>query len=46
METQSKFARRHDAEFKQNAVAPVQSVRNSSEAGRWVAAAKHGASQT
>ena len=48
METQSKFARRYDAEFKYNAVALVQSGRSRSEVcrdlgcsnsslGRWVA---------
>ena len=57
METQSKFARRYDAEFKLNAVALVQSGRGIAEVcrdlgcsswslGRWVAAAKHGGSQT
>jgi len=54
METQSKFARRYDAEFKHNAVALVQSGRSISEVcrdlgcsnwslGRWVDAAKNGA---
>ncbi len=53
METQSKFARRYDAEFKRNAVALVQSGRSLSEIcrdlgcsswslGRWVAAPKAG----
>ena len=57
MEPQSKFARRYDAEFKQNAVALVQSGRSIAEVcrdlgcsswslGRWVAAAKLGSSQT
>ncbi len=52
METQSKFARRYDAEFKQNAVALVQSGRSLSEVcrdlgcstwslGRWVSAAQN-----
>lgn len=57
IETKSKFARRYDAEFKQNAVALVQSGRSLSEVcrdlgcsswslGRWVDAAKNGAAQT
>jgi transposase-like protein len=57
METPSKFARRYDAEFKHNAGALVQSGRGIAEVcrdpgcsswslGRWVAAAKHGGSQT
>ena len=57
METHSKFSRRYDAEFKQNAVALVQSGRSIAEVcrdlgcsswslGRWVAAAKLGGSQT
>jgi transposase len=57
MEAQSKFARRYDAEFKQNAVALVESGRSISQVcrdlgcsswslGRWVAAAKSGAAQT
>ncbi|MBI1176573.1 transposase [bacterium] len=53
METRSKFARRYDAEFKQNAVALVQSGRSISEVcrdlgcsswslGRWRHAAQKG----
>jgi transposase-like protein len=53
MESNSKFARRYDAEFKQNAVALVQSGRSISEVcrdlgcstwslGRWVAAKQNG----
>jgi transposase len=53
METQSKFARRYDAQFKQNAVALVQSGRSISEVcrdlgcstwslGRWVSATQNG----
>jgi transposase len=53
METKSKFARRYDAQFKQNAVALVQTGRSLSEVcrdlgcsswslGRWVYAAKNG----
>jgi transposase-like protein len=53
METQSKFARRYDAQFKQNAVALVQSGRSISAVcrdlgcstwslGRWVSAAQNG----
>lgn len=53
METNSKFARRYDAEFKRNAVALVQSGRSISEVcrdlgcstwslGRWVAAQHNG----
>lgn len=57
VETQSKFARRYGAEFKQNAVALVQAGLSISEVfhnlgcsswshRRWVAVAKHGGSQT
>ncbi len=57
MESKSKFARRYDAEFKQNAVGLVQSGRSISEVcrdlgcshwslDRWVYAAKNGAAQT
>jgi transposase len=57
METNSKFARRYDAEFKRNAVALVESGRSISEVcrdlgcsswslGRWVYAAKNGTAQT
>jgi transposase len=53
METQSKFGRRYDCEFKRNAVALVESGRSISEVcrdlgcsswslGRWVLAAKNG----
>ncbi|HEV2456412.1 MAG TPA: transposase [Verrucomicrobiae bacterium] len=53
METQSKFGRRYDAEFKRNAVALVESGRTITEVcrdlgcsqwslGRWVEAAKTG----
>lgn len=57
MEPQSKFARRYDAEFKQNAVALVQSGRSIAEVcrdlgcshwslSRWVGAARNGTAQT
>lgn len=57
MESKSKCARRYDAEFKDNAVALVQSGRSISEVcrdlgcsswslGRWIAAAKNGDRQT
>ena len=57
METQSKFARRYDAEFKRNAVALVQSGRSIGEVcrdlgcsswslGRWVNEAKNGSRLT
>lgn len=57
METNSKFARRYDAEFKHNAVALVQSGRSISEVsrdlgcsswslGRWVAEQKNGGTLT
>lgn len=57
MEPQSKFARRYDAEFKQNAVALVQSGRSIAEVcrdlgcshwslSRWAGAARNGTAQT
>jgi len=57
MEAKSKFARRYDAEFKQNAVALVQSGRGINEVardlgcstwslGRWVAAKQNGGTLT
>jgi transposase len=57
MEAKSKFARRFDAEFKQNALALVQSGRSISEVarelgcstwslGRWIAAKRNGGTLT